>query len=59
MLPEGEVAGVLKSVCASSHSTNSSRPLSAAWRATPAIEPIDTLWSPPITIGVRPDFIVS
>ena len=43
MLPDGEVSGVLKSEWASSHRTNSSRPASAAWRATPPIEPIARL----------------
>ena len=35
MLPDGVVVGVLKSACASSHSTNSGAPASCAWRATP------------------------
>ena len=43
MLPEGEVSGVLKSEWASSHRTNSSRPASVAWRATPPIDPIARL----------------
>ena len=54
MLPDGEVAGVLKSECASSHSTNSGRPASAAWRATPETLPIDRLWSPPRNTGKAP-----
>jgi hypothetical protein len=50
-LPEGEVAGVLKSVCASSHSTCSFRPAAPARRAMPLTEPIGSAWSPPMKTG--------
>ena len=54
MLPVGVIAEVLKSACASSHSTRSLRPVSRQWRATALIEPMPRQWSPPSMIGSRP-----
>ena len=53
MLPDGVTALVLKSECASSHSTRSFRPVRRQCRATAVIEPIARQWSPPIMIGSR------
>src|SRR5215210_5242100 len=50
MLPDGEVAGVLKSACASSHS-NPVRPVSPA---APETVPMAMEWSPPRNMGKRP-----
>ena len=54
MLPLGVSALVLKSACASSHSTRSFLPASRQWRATALIEPMPRQWSPPSRIGRRP-----
>ena len=53
-LPDGVTSLVLKSECASSHSTRRSLPCSRHQRATAVIEPMPRQWSPPSMIGMRP-----
>ncbi len=53
-LPLGDSRLVLKSACASSHSTRSFLPCSRQWRATALIEPMASEWSPPSSTGSRP-----
>ena len=54
MLPDGVISRVLKSACASSHSTRSFLPVARQCAATAAIAPIPRQWSPPSMIGIRP-----
>ncbi len=53
-LPEGVTSLVLKSECASSHSTRNGRPCSRQYLATAVMEPMPRQWSPPSMIGMRP-----
>ncbi|KAG1529173.1 hypothetical protein G6F45_014158 [Rhizopus arrhizus] len=54
MLPDGVTSLVLKSECASSHSTRRVLPCSRHQRATAVIEPMPRQWSPPSMMGMRP-----
>ena len=53
-LPVGVSAAVLKSACASSHSTRSLRPCARTCRATAEMDPMARQWSPPSSTGSRP-----
>ncbi|MCY1378644.1 hypothetical protein D9M69_662990 [compost metagenome] len=53
MLPEGVTSLVLKSECASSHSTRSFLPTLRQCCATAVMEPMARQWSPPSMMGNR------
>ena len=50
-LPLGVMALVLKSACASNHSTRRRRPRARQYDATALMDPMARLWSPPSTMG--------